>query len=192
MSKFVGALIMATPTVAFVVALQFASLQASIAFAVATALALLAVRFAQRTSLKQPLIGVGLVVACAIGAVVTDEARGFFLVPALIPLVVTCVCITTIVIGRPLTGLLLNRVAGGPADWRERSVFSRIYASTTWSCAGLDAINFAIQVLFYRRNDTTVLAIAHVATGPLFAVIVAWTIAMVRRERSIQAKGGHL
>lgn len=79
---------MATPTLAFLAATQLWSLRTSVGCAIAGALAVLAVRRAQRRSLAHALAGVGIVPPCAVGAAVTDEARGLFLVPALVPRVV--------------------------------------------------------------------------------------------------------
>ncbi|WP_328458953.1 DUF3159 domain-containing protein [Amycolatopsis sp. NBC_00438] len=79
-----------------------------------------------------------------------DPARGFFLIPALIPFAVIAVCVTTVLIGRPLTGLVLNRVAGGPADWRSVPRLRRIHTVPTLTCA---AVNGALQVSYYRGNQ---------------------------------------
>ena len=75
----------AAPTVAFVVANSLGGLTwAFIALAVA-APAAFGVRLARRESLRAALIGLLIAAGCALVAALTGEARGFFLVPTLLP-----------------------------------------------------------------------------------------------------------
>jgi hypothetical protein len=111
----------------------------------------------------------------------TGQERGFFLIPALVPFAVIAICAASIAARRPLTGVLLNRVSGGPARWREIDQLRRVYTVTTLAAAAVNAVNAAVQAVFYLANDPVVLAAAHIATGPVFAVIVAVTIVLARR-----------
>lgn len=113
----------------------------------------------------------------------TGQARGFFLIPALIPFAVIAVCAVSVAAGRPLTGLLLNRVCGGPPDWPAVGPLRRVYTVSTLVAAAINVINAAVQVTFYRADDPLVLAAVHVATGPVFAVLVAITVVSARRAR---------
>jgi hypothetical protein len=176
-----GAIATAAPALVFVGVDFVSSLQVALIAASVAAVVAVAWRALRKQSLKQPLIGVVIVAVGAVIASFTGEARGFFLLPALIPFVVVAACVVTLVVRRPLTGLLLNRVCGGPADWPEHSAVRRVYARTTVACLVLDAANAAIQFVFYQRSDTVVLAIAHIATGPMFAAIVAATVTYARR-----------
>ena len=83
---------------------------------------------------------------------------------------------------RPLTGLLLNRLAGGPRDWRHRRDLLRVYDVTTLVAVAVNAVNFALQATFYAADQPAVLAAAHIATGPVFALLVAATLVAVRRR----------
>lgn len=131
---------------------------------------------------REALAGVALVIACAGVVLFTGEARGFFLVPTLSPFGIALVCIGSVVTGRPLTGLILNRVAKGPADWRDQAAIRAIYVRSTMVIALVDLGMGTLQLAFYARSNTTVLAISHVASGPIFATIVATTIVLVRRK----------
>jgi Protein of unknown function (DUF3159) len=179
-----GAVAAAAPAIVFVGVNAISSLTVALVAAAAVAVAALAWRAARHQSLKQPLIGVGVVGAGAVVVSLTGEARGFFLVPALIPFAVVVVCLVTLVVRRPLTGLVLNRLCGGPRDWTDHRRLRRVYSLTTVACLVVDAVNAAIQFVFYERSDTVVLAIAHVGTGPVFAAIVVVTVTLVRRELS--------
>lgn len=174
----------AAPTVAFLTANAFSGLTVSLVTAGVVAIAAFAWRLHRRRPLRQAALGLLLVAACAVVAAVTGEARGFFLIPALIPFAVIAVCVTTVLIGRPLTGLVLNRVAGGPAQWRSVPRLRRIYTVSTLTCAAVNVVNGVLQVIYYQDDQPVVLGAVHIATGPVFAVIVAVTIARVRRAEA--------
>ena len=170
----------------FVAVNAFRGLTSAIIAAAVTALAGLAVRLVRRSSIRSALVGVLVVAACAVVAALTGEARGFFLLPAIVPFAVIAVCLATIVGRRPLTGLLLNKVTGGPVDWYRNPSLRRVHTVATWTAIGVNVINATLQVIFYAKNDTAVLAIAHVATGPIFATLVAVTIVAVRKTLASQ------
>lgn len=177
-------MVTAAPTVAFVAANALGDLTAALVTAGVAAIAAFGWRLYRRQPVRQAVLGLLLVAACAAVATVTGEARGFFLIPALIPFAVIAVCVTTVLIGRPLTGIVLNRVAGGPSDWKSVPRLRRIYTVSTLTCAAVNVVNGALQVVYYRDDQPLVLGIVHIATGPVFAVIVAITIAFVRRAKA--------
>jgi hypothetical protein len=185
--KITGIVVTAAPTVAFVAVNALASLVPALLTAGAVALAAFGWRLYRRERLRQAVIGLLLVTACAVVAAVTGEARGFFLIPTLIPFAVIVVCAGTVLAGRPLTGLILNRLAGGPAHWRTVPRLRRVYVVSTLVCAAVNVVNAILQVVFYRDDQPLVLAVVHIATGPVFAVIVAVTVAAARRVIARQA-----
>ncbi|NEB75556.1 DUF3159 domain-containing protein [Streptomyces sp. SID14478] len=179
--KAAGVLVAALPTLAFLVANAVASLTAGLIAAATAAVAAFAWRLLRKEKLRQAVIGLAMVTVCATVAALTGEARGFFLVPALIPFVVLGVCLTSIAVKRPLTGMILNKVSGGPDDWRSVTPLRRVYTVSTWVCIAVNIVNAALQVIYYRGDEPVVLGIVHIATGPVFAAIVAGTIAFARR-----------
>jgi hypothetical protein len=184
--RWIAIALAAAPSLVFVAVNALSSLFPSILAATTTALAGLGYRLARRQSTRSALIGIPVVVVCAAVAAVTGEARGFFLVPALIPFAVIAICLVTIIVRRPLTGLILNRVTGGPADWYRHPALRRVHLVATITALGINVVNGAVQAIFYGRGDTVVLAVAHVATGPVFATLVAVTIVAVRRTLATQ------
>ena len=180
-SRWIGVAVAASPSIVFVVVNAATALGPALIAAGATALLGLVVRLVRRDSARSAVLGALLVAACAAAAAVTGEARGFFLLPAMVPFAVIAVCLGSLVVRRPLTGLLLNRVAGGPPDWYRRGVLLRVHTVATLAAVAVNVINAALQVIFYRRSDTVVLAVAHIATGPVFATLVALTLVAVRR-----------
>jgi hypothetical protein len=185
-ARWVGAVVAAAPSLVFVAVSVLASLYPAIIAAAVTAAAGLGYRLARRQSPRSALVGILVVAVGAVIAAVTGEARGFFLVPALIPFAVIVVCLATIIARRPLTGLILNRVSGGPPDWYRNPALRRVHLVATGTALGINVVNAIIQVIFYGRGDTVVLAIAHVATGPIFATLVAVTVVAVRRTLAAQ------
>jgi hypothetical protein len=45
----------------------------------------------------------------------------------------------------------------------------------------VNIVNATVQVVFYRADEPIVLGIAHIATGPVFATLVAVTLICARR-----------
>lgn len=179
--RIAGMIVTSLPVVVFVVVDAVASLYPALAAAGAVAAAGFAWRLHRRQPLRQALAGLAIVAACAAVAAITGQERGFFLIPALVPFVVIAVCAVSIVTRRPLTGVLLNRVSGGPANWREIRPLRQVYTATTLAAVAVNVVNAIVQALFYLANNPAVLAAAHVATGPVFAVIAAVTVVLARR-----------
>ncbi|MGW3158463.1 DUF3159 domain-containing protein [Streptomyces sp. NPDC001089] len=180
-TKLSGALVTAAPTVVFLAANAAASLDADLVSAGVTAGAAFAWRLLRKERLRQALAGLFVVGVCAGAAAFTGEARGFFLLPALIPFIVLAICLGSILIGRPLTGVILNRVIGGHANWRDEPQLRRVYRNSTWVCIAVNAVNAALQVIYYREDKPLILGAVHIATGPVFAVIIAVTVTFARR-----------
>jgi Protein of unknown function (DUF3159) len=81
------------------------------------------VRLARRESLRAALIGLVIAVVCALVTAITGEARGLFLVPTLLPGGWTLLFLGSVLIGRPRTGVALNRMACWPRNWRHHAFF---------------------------------------------------------------------
>ena len=184
--RWAGIVVAAAPSLVFVAVNVVASLYPAIIAAAVTATAALGYRLIRRQSPRSALVGILIVAVGALLAAVTGEARGFFLVPALIPFAVIVVCLASIIARRPLTGLILNRVTGGPPDWYRNPALRRVHLIATATALGINVVNAGVQVIFYGRGDTVVLAVAHVATGPIFATLVAVTVVAVRRALAVQ------
>lgn len=174
-------LVTAAPTIVFVAVNSAGSLTAAVIAAAATALAGFVYQLLRKKPLRNALIGPLIVAACATVAVVSGNAKGFFVVPGLITGIVVVVCAVTILVRRPLSGLLLNRISGGPPDWYARPRLRRVHVITTWLCAAVDVVSMAATVVFYLTDNTVGLAAVHIANAPVFAVIVAVCVMRARR-----------
>ena len=179
--RLVPAVVAAAPTVVFVAVAAVTDLTTALVATGVTAVTVFAVRVVRRESVRGALAGLAVAAVCVLVAALTGQARGFFLVLTLVPALVALVCLGTVLARRPLTGLLLNRLAGGPADWRRHPRLLRVHVLATLAAVAVNLVNLAVQVTSYRADRTLVLAAAHVATGPVFAALVAVTLVAARR-----------
>lgn len=76
---------------------------------------------------------------------------------------------------------MLNRISGGPPDWYRVPRLRRVHLVATLACVAVNIVNATVQVVFYRADEPIVLGVAHIATGPVFAAIVAVTLICARR-----------
>jgi hypothetical protein len=171
----------ASPSIAFVITNATTSLDPALVVAAVVAVVAFAWQLQRREPIWHALAGVVVVGACAGVAAITGQARGFFLLPMLVPFTLVAACAGTLLVGRPLTGLVLNRLSGGPADWREVPRLRRIYTTTTAASLAVNIVNAAVQVSLYAANHPVALGAVHVITGPLNIAIVGVTVALVRR-----------
>ncbi|WP_394620040.1 DUF3159 domain-containing protein [Lentzea sp. JNUCC 0626] len=177
-----GILVTASPAIAFVAVSTISGLTAAIVAAAVTAALAFGYRIARGERLGGAIAGLVIAAVCALVAAVTGEARAFFLLPTLLPAVILLLCLASVIARRPVTGLVFNRIAGGPADWRHDRGLMRIYDVTTLIAVGINVVNFTLQALFYAADETVVLAVAHAATAPVFAALAAGTLFAARRR----------
>jgi Protein of unknown function (DUF3159) len=176
-----GIAVAAAPTVVFVIANTFGGLMwAFIALAVSAPVAF-GVRLARRESLRAALIGLVIAAVCALVAALTGEARGFFLLPTLLPAGWTLLFLGSVLVGRPLTGVALNRLAGGPRDWRRHAALRRVYNVTSLVAAGICLVNLVLGALFHLTEQLAGMAALEVVTMPVPFVLAASTVAAARR-----------
>jgi intracellular septation protein A len=179
-----GILVAATPAVAFVVADALGGLMwAFVALAVAAPVAF-GVRLARRESLRGALIGLAVAGVCAAVAAVSGEARAFFLLPTLIPAVMGVVFLGSVLVRRPVAGVLFNRLVGGPADWRDHTRLMRVYTVSTLAGVAFHAVNLGLRGVAYLADQPAVLAALGVVAVSGFAALAALTLVAARRAIS--------
>lgn len=181
-ANVVGFVATAVPSTVFVgVNSTFSLLPATMA-ACMSAICIFAFRLARRQPSRPAIIGLAIALVCAAIASITGDARDFFIAPALIPATALVICTASLIVHSPLTGILLNRVAGGPVHWRQVPALQRIYSITTAVALLINLGNLGLQAIFYLADEPVVLAIIHVGTAPAFAALVAVTVVFARKE----------
>lgn len=179
-----GILLAATPAIAFVVADALGGLGvAFIALAVAAVVAF-RVRLVRRESVRSAVIGLVVAGVCAGIAAFSGEARAFFLLPTLIPAALGVAFLASVIVRRPVTGMLFDRLVGGPADWRDHAGLMRVYTLSTLAGVALHALNLGLRGAAYLADQPAVLAALGVLAVPAFAVLAAVTLVAARRAIS--------
>jgi hypothetical protein len=175
------ALRLSGPALVFVAAAALAPICVAAPLAVAVALVILAVQWRRGQSVRPSLIGLAITLACVAVVALTGEARDFFLLPMTIPFVAIAVCVWSIVVSRPLAGILINPLARGPRDWVSQPAVRRVYMISTWVCVAINVFNGGAQILAYLAGSPAILAALHTFTGPVFGLVMIATAAQARR-----------
>jgi hypothetical protein len=122
------------------------------------------------------------VALCAFIAYRTGEARGFFLYGIWYSLVAGVVLLLSVVVRRPLVGVLWSVLNGSNYRWRtnRRARFGFDVATTVWAVFLL--ARFVVQRYLYDLQQTEWLGVARLAMGlPLTALAALVTIWAIRR-----------
>lgn len=178
-----GMIYTAVPVVAFVTANALVALPIAIGVAIAIAVVLTAVRMKRGEPIASASGGLLGVIAAGIVAAWTGSAGGYFLIGIWMSLIGAIAVLVSIVVRRPLTGLIWNSLHGNKHDWRaDRSVL-RAHDLATLSFVALFAARYVVQDWLYDTDATGWLAFAKIAMGtPLFALAVLVTVWAFRRS----------
>lgn len=175
------------PTLLFVVLFL---LTRSIAVAAGAAVVACAVALVARLVQRQPvgsavggLIGVGI---GAVWAMRSGSGSDFYLPGILINAATCVVLLVSLVVRRPLVGVLAAALDPRAAGWLGSSDARHTYARATWLLVILYAVKTAMQVMLFGMGAVAALGVAKLAMGiPLFALVVwiIWTMhrALLRR-----------
>jgi intracellular septation protein A len=165
-------------------------LRAAIASAVLTGVAVVALRLVRKEPLQQALSGFFALAIAVFFAARSGEARDFFLPGIIINAVYALVFLGSVVVGRPLVGVIYAAVEGLPARWREDRRLRRAFGVATagWSLVFLS--RGVVQTVFYQLDRPGLLATSKLLMGwPLTIVAVAATLAYVKRARRTTGQG---
>ncbi|WP_435738167.1 DUF3159 domain-containing protein [Cellulosimicrobium sp. PMB13] len=177
----VGLAVAVAPTIAFVAADAAAGLGTAFVALAVTAVVASGVRLARREPPGAAIAGLVVAAVCATVAALAGEARAFFLPTMVLPVVFVLAYVVSLTSGRPLTGFMVNRLAGGPRDWPRHAALRRVYTVTSLVGLAMAAANLVVRVVFYLADEPGVLAGIQVAATSLFAVHFAVTLVVARR-----------
>ncbi len=174
------------PAVAFVTAYtatgQDARLSALIALAIGLGLAV--ARLARRQTLQYAVSGLAGVALAAFVVSRTGRAEDFFLPGLLTNAAYAAAAVVSILIRRPLVGVVVGMATGEGMEWRQDPLRTRAYVRATYLWAGLFLVRLAVQLPLYLAGAVVALGVARVAMGlPLFAVGV-WLSWLMLRPRT--------
>lgn len=176
-----GIVVSIAPTVVFFVVNALSSLQPALIAAVITAVVALGWQFIRHQPLRPAYVGLVVASASAAVAALVGQAKGFFLLTIVGSGVLSAALFVTVLIGRPLAGVALNRIVGGRPDWRQNRRRLRIYSVITLVWAVVHTVWFLLHVWFYLINLTAGLAVMTVTGPPLIIVTLAASVLVARR-----------
>lgn len=170
----------AVPSLAFVSTHAVAGIGTSIAVAIAAAAVFLVVRLLRGQTVRPALGGiVGVVVSSAI-AYRTGDARDFFLPDIWGYAIAAVVTALSIVLRRPLAGVLWSALNGASMGWR-RNRRAMVGYSVATSVAALAFTARAVAQMWFYEHDQpgTMVAMRLALNYPLWAIVAlawAWSI----------------
>lgn len=184
MGGVTGVITSAVPVVVFVlVQAVFKNLVASIVAAVLVAVAVAVWRLVRGEQVQPALSGLFGVAVCAFIAWRTGEAKGFFLLGIWTSLVYGGVFLVSVVVRRPLVGVLWHLVNGDGQGWRRSPALLRAYDLATLAWVVVFGARFVVQRWLYdSAYAETWLGWVRLAMGvPLALLAAAVTVWAIRR-----------
>ncbi|BBX74141.1 DUF3159 domain-containing protein [Mycobacterium shinjukuense] len=186
----VGGLVYSSlPVVTFVVASGIAGLLPAIGFALAMAASVLLWRLLRRDSVHPAVAGFFGVAVCALVAYIVGESKGYFLLGIWMSLVWAVVFALSILIRRPVVGVLWTWASGRDRGWRAvpRAVYAFDIATLAWTL--LFSARFVVQRLLYDADQTGWLGVARIGMGwPLTALAALATYAAIKSAQRAVAE----
>lgn len=174
----------ALPVVVFVVANALFDLAVAVWAAVAAGMVLVAFRLLRKQSIQQAFSGFLGVAIAALIARQTGEAKNYFLLGIWGSLVYAVVLSASVLIRRPLVGVLWEWASPSAVPWRSERVLLWAYTGCTVVWAALSLARFLVQDQLYDADSTGWLATARLAMGyPLTGLALGITVLWVRRAR---------
>jgi hypothetical protein len=173
----VNGLIVAFPTIVFLNTVGKTSLKSALVWTALAALLNFIIKMVRREPVVPAVAGLAVAALCAGGALATGQARAFFLLPAIIlPIAIGLICVVSVCVRRPLAGLLLNGMIGGPQRWWLDKPLRRLYSNVTWVCFVVNGASGLLQRLFYTENRVYLLGAVHISIPLIFSAIIGVTV----------------
>jgi hypothetical protein len=172
------------PVVVFVTANAFLPLPMTIGVSVAVGLALTGIRLLRGERFTSAIGGLlGIAVAAGIVAV-TGSAKDFFVLGIWAALAGFVVTAGSVLVRRPVTGVVWNLVHGGRHAWRADRAVLRTHDLATLAAALVFGARFVVNQWLYLADSTTWLAVAKIAMGTPLTVLAALVVVWAFRRTS--------
>lgn len=182
-----GLIYSSVPVLVFVLANALFGLTVGIWSAIGVAVLITVLRVVRKEALQPAISGFFGVAIAAFIANQTGSAKGFFLLGIWTSLVYGGVFLLSVLVRRPLVGVIWSLLNGLGQGWRQDKPSRRAYDIATLTFVAVFAARYVVQKWLYDEDLTGWLAVARLAMGyPLFAVALAVTVWAVRRAKHRQ------
>jgi hypothetical protein len=180
-----GMLEAAVPTIGFTVAyITTKNLTLALVVSVAAAVVLLALRLAQRSTVKfvlNSLVGIGIGALFAWrsargGGDANDNALAYFLPGIVYNAGYTVLMALSIVTRWPLVGFMVGSVAGDPTAWRKDIQVVRLCQNLTWMLVAPCVVRVAVQLPLYLAGKSAEDGDAWVAALGVSKIVMGWPL----------------
>jgi hypothetical protein len=143
-------------------------------------------RLARRETPQYAITGVVGVGFAAFVATRTGKAENFFLPGLLLNAAYAAAYFVSILIRRPLIGVLVAGLSGSGRGWRDDPVQMRAYTRASWLWVVLFGVRLLVQLPLYLAGSVTALGVAKTAMGlPLFGIGIWLTWLLVREHADL-------
>jgi hypothetical protein len=152
----------------------------SVAAPVVIAAIFVVIRLVGRQAVTTAIAGLLGIVISAVIALLTGRPENNFVPGFFINAGILVITLVTLVIRRPLIGLVASLLLSDP-EWRSDRAQLRVAYIATWLWVGLAVIRLGVELPLYFAGATSTLAAARLITGvPLYALIL-WLTWLVMR-----------
>lgn len=149
--------------------------------ALATAAVVLGWQLLRRESVRPAVWGFVGVAGCALLALVTGQAKDFYLPGIWMSLASAIVMTASIFVRRPLVGVIWAWATGRDGTWRQVPGVRRVFNIVTAVLAAVSWSRFLVQNYLYDTGQDSLLAVARLAMGwPLFVVTTTLVLLSAR------------
>ena len=177
-----GLIYASLPSVVFVVADGVTGLHTAVELAVGAGAGIALLRLLRKEPVQPALSGLLGVAIAAFIAYQTGDAKDYFLVGIWGSFVLAVVFFASVLLRRPLVGVIWGALSGSGQAWRADTSARMGYDIASLALVAVFAARFVVQNWLYGQDATGWLAFARIAMGyPLTAVALVVVVWAVRR-----------
>jgi hypothetical protein len=148
------------------------------------------IRLARRETLQFALAGFAGVALSAFIADRTGRAEDFFLPGLLLNAAYAAAYLVSILVRRPLLGIIVAPILGEGKTWRRDPERLRLYTRASWIWVGVFLLRLAVQLPLYLAGALVALGVAKTAMGLPIFLVALWLTYLVLNPRPSRASDG--
>ncbi|ORV88230.1 DUF3159 domain-containing protein [Mycolicibacterium iranicum] len=186
-----GLVYSALPVIVFAALNAIAGLTPALIAAVGVGALVLTWQLVRHESTRPALFGFAGIAVGAGFALVTGQAKDFYLPGIWMYLAMSVVFTASVVVGRPLIGVVWAWMTDRDDTWRRTRRVRMAFDLVTLMMAAVSATRFAVQFYLYDTDQEGMLAVARIAMGwPIFLVTSTFIYLAIRTAMRTLPRGG--